>query len=90
MNTSSAFSVPKRIGASLTICSKLADNYEAKPWQKKIVAQVSKDLRNSLDFIGVDWRKESSDTQKQVRLLDYACGPGTIARVSLSTSLSNT
>ncbi|KAI9791360.1 MAG: hypothetical protein M1835_000377 [Candelina submexicana] len=65
----------------------LASTYDSKPWQQKIVNQVSSEIRNRLDWIGVDWiddkaTKSSSrgTLQKQVRVLDFACGPGTVSR----------
>ncbi|KAI9701229.1 MAG: hypothetical protein M1836_001898 [Candelina mexicana] len=64
-----------------------ASTYDSKPWQQKIVNQVSSEIRNHLNWIGVDWiddkttRSSSGGTlERQVRVLDFACGPGTVSR----------
>lgn len=45
------------------------------------MAQLIAAVEERRDFIGVNWvRKGESD--RTVRVIDYACGPGTISRVS--------
>lgn len=45
------------------------------------MAQLIAAVEERRDFIGVSWaRKGESD--RTVRMIDYACGPGTISRVS--------
>ncbi|KAH8907571.1 methyltransferase-like protein [Coniochaeta sp. PMI_546] len=59
---------------------------------EKALTQIIANIRDRLDFLGVDWAgdDDSDDDKKQaqgegkpkrpVRLLDYACGTGTISR----------
>lgn len=52
-----------------------------------MAAQLTEQIRNRLDWLGVKWASHD-DSQKdgrEVRLLDYACGTGMIARVRLLT-----
>lgn len=58
----------------------MANHYDEKQWTKDLAVAVTKELRNKLDFIGVRWTDEQ-DKSRQVRLLDYACGPGMVTRV---------
>ncbi len=53
-----------------------------KPWQIQMTSQITNELQEQLDFIGVDWLK-SEDENREVKLLDYACGTGTVTRVSV-------
>lgn len=75
--------------ALLIPASNLAAEYDAKPWQQKITAQLTEQIRNHLNWIGVDWVSSSTPPNegKEVRLLDYACGTGMISRVRLSPLL---
>ena len=59
--------------------SDLASSYDAKDWQKKVTQQVSDEVRQRLKWLDVQW----ADTNKgnRVKLLDYACGTGSISRV---------
>lgn len=71
--------------------SKEAATYDTR--HEKALAQIIQNIRDRLDFIGVDWVDEDghddeeevddhdSKSAKSVRLLDYACGTGTISRV---------
>lgn len=72
---------------SITRCSTAAGTYDSQPWQQKIVAQVSKEIQTRVDWIGVDWAKEpqsgNGPPAKSARVLDYACGPGMVSRVSM-------
>lgn len=58
----------------------MASHYDTKDWQKKMNAMIIGEIRNRVDWFGVDWAKEK-ETSKEVRLLDYACGTGLISRV---------
>lgn len=57
----------------------MASHYDTKDWQKKMNAMIIREIRNCVDWFGVDWAKEK-ETSKEVRLLDYACGTGLISR----------
>lgn len=81
----------------LSLHSKEAATYDAK--HEKSLTQIIKHIRERLDFLGVDWADDddSADDQEEaedggkprrpVRLLDYACGTGTISRVIMPPSL---
>jgi hypothetical protein len=63
----------------------IADAYDNKPWFAKVNQQVTDELRNRLDWIGIPFANvgpNSNDHENEVRLLDYACGPGLMSRVS--------
>ena len=66
---------------------KLAAEYDSRPWLKQSLANVKEGLQNNLDFIGASWvtQKNSPNAKKQCRLLDYACGPGTVSLVCTSS-----
>nr|EAQ71338.1 hypothetical protein MGCH7_ch7g745 [Pyricularia oryzae 70-15] len=56
-----------------------AATYETDPKWEKSMAQLIAAVEERRDFIGVSWaRKGESD--RTVRMIDYACGPGTISR----------
>jgi hypothetical protein len=55
-----------------------AKDYDAKPWQKKVISYIYGELVEYRDFFGV--LKQGG--KSEFRLLDYACGPGTVTRVS--------
>lgn len=63
--------------ASLTQSSNLSAEYNTKPWQQKISRQVAEALQQRRDWIGARWTG-TDDTGRDVRLLDYACGTGSI------------
>ncbi|KAG9681789.1 S-adenosyl-L-methionine-dependent methyltransferase, partial [Aureobasidium melanogenum] len=54
-----------------------AKDYDAKPWQKKIASQVASALNSHSSWLGANW---TSATNKGCRLLDYACGTGSVTR----------
>ncbi|KAF2810004.1 S-adenosyl-L-methionine-dependent methyltransferase [Mytilinidion resinicola] len=59
----------------------LAEMYDGKPWAKKIGEQLAKAFRSRRDWIGVDFLDEgTANSDKTVRLLDYACGTGMVSR----------
>jgi len=60
--------------------SEQAEKYSSKAWQIEMQQRIADELRAKLDFIGVSWAGEQSVSEKQVRLLDYACGTGNISR----------
>ena len=77
--------------------SKEAATYDNR--HEKALTQITENIRARLDFLGVDWADEDDnedeaggDTQgegkpkRPVRLLDYACGTGTVSRVSTPPS----
>lgn len=66
------------------VSSNAAATYDAKPWQQAVVKQLTGEIRSHLDWIGVPSVKaggepaaSSSTKSREVRLLDFACGPGT-------------
>ena len=67
------------------VCSEAAKHYDTKPWQKKLLSQITEDLRDLRQWLGLDVLVEADgsikDKSVSVRLLDYACGPGTITLV---------
>ena len=64
---------------SLTDSSDLSAEYNTKPWQHKLSKQVSDALEERKDWIGVRWIKQNEPTYgREVKLLDYACGTGSI------------
>lgn len=69
----------KIVHSHLLCISEWANYYGEKQWHKDLAEEVTAELRNKLDFIGVKWAidKESAP----VRMLDYACGPGMVTRV---------
>ncbi|KAF2135553.1 uncharacterized protein K452DRAFT_303354 [Aplosporella prunicola CBS 121167] len=58
---------------------KLASEYDAIPWQKKMNSMLTQAIRDRLDWLDVEWAQPGS-SDKDVRLLDYACGTGLISR----------
>jgi hypothetical protein len=59
--------------------SSKANSYDTKPWQKKIAAQIASALNSHTSWLGANW---VSDANNECRLLDYACGTGSVTRVS--------
>ncbi|MCJ1381865.1 hypothetical protein MMC17_004977 [Xylographa soralifera] len=59
----------------------LAESYDDKVWAKDILRDIAAAIEENRDWIGVDWVKKdaSGHSGREVRMLDYACGPGNIA-----------
>jgi len=57
-----------------------AAEYDAKPWQKTMMAYIYGRLSEHRDIFGYS----KAEGKQEFRLLDYACGPGTVSRVSLA------
>ncbi|KIX93622.1 uncharacterized protein Z520_10528 [Fonsecaea multimorphosa CBS 102226] len=61
-----------------------ASKYTSEPWQRDLLNKVTAFIHQHVNWIGVDFIDPSttfetqSDTKQQIRVLDYACGPGTI------------
>ncbi|KIW26924.1 uncharacterized protein PV07_06712 [Cladophialophora immunda] len=64
-----------------------ASRYTSEPWQRDLLNKVTAFIHQHVNWIGVDFVDPSttfetpspaSDSKRQVRVLDYACGPGTI------------
>ncbi|KAI5198428.1 S-adenosyl-L-methionine-dependent methyltransferase [Aureobasidium subglaciale] len=62
-----------------------AKDYDAKPWQKKIASQVAEALTCHASWLGAKW---ASAENRECRLLDYACGTGSVTR-ALSTHITH-
>ncbi|KAH0291426.1 S-adenosyl-L-methionine-dependent methyltransferase [Aureobasidium namibiae CBS 147.97] len=62
-----------------------AKDYDAKPWQKKIAAQVASALDTHTTWLAANWISEGN---KECRLLDYACGTGSVTR-ALSSQITH-
>ena len=61
---------------------KISDHYDSKPWFAKVNQKVTDELQSRLDWLGVPLANLGSSNDKEVKLLDYACGPGIMSRVS--------
>lgn len=67
-----------------------AANYDTK--HEKATEEIARRINEKLDFIGVDWVQDGSSDDEQdktdekpareVKFLDYACGTGSMSRVS--------
>lgn len=66
-----------------------AKDYDSKPWQKQLVQYIGDQLTAHRDMFGYPKEETDSNHQKDqekegekqtFRLLDYACGPGTVTR----------
>lgn len=60
--------------------SEMAAHFDSKEWVKKMSAMIVREIRDRLDWFGVDWAQDQ-EKRKEVRFLDYACGTGLISRV---------
>ena len=74
----------------LTVASKTAATYASEPWQKDLINKTHEFMLANLTWLGVDFTNPSttfeaptgpSTSARQVRVLDYACGPGTITSI---------
>lgn len=67
--------------------SKMATSYTAEEWQRDLINKITSFIQSNISFIGVSFLDPSaafekkSEPQKSVRVLDYACGPGTITAI---------
>ncbi|GME49923.1 Methyltransferase type 11 [Neofusicoccum parvum] len=57
----------------------MAAHFDSKEWVKKMSAMIVREIRDRLDWFGVDWAQDQ-EKRKEVRFLDYACGTGLISR----------
>ncbi|EXJ80561.1 hypothetical protein A1O1_08707 [Capronia coronata CBS 617.96] len=76
--------------ANRTHWNKSAASYTAEQWQKDFLNKITAFIQQHIDWIGVDFVDPStvfetkagletdSHAAKQVRVLDYACGPGSV------------
>jgi SAM-dependent methyltransferase len=74
----------------LTLSSKTAATYASEPWHKDLINKTHEFVLANLSWLGVDFIDPStafeapsgpSTSAHQVRVLDYACGPGTITSI---------
>jgi SAM-dependent methyltransferase len=69
---------------------KMATSYDSEQWQKDMLNSIHGFLLENIQWIGVDFIDPSSsfenntEPEKAVRVLDYACGPGTITNILYS------
>ncbi|KAF2116578.1 S-adenosyl-L-methionine-dependent methyltransferase [Lophiotrema nucula] len=60
----------------------ISDAYDNKPWFTKVNQQVTEELQARLEWIGIPLVNTGSPTDvKEVKFLDYACGPGLMSRI---------
>ncbi|KAK3709402.1 hypothetical protein LTR37_010963 [Vermiconidia calcicola] len=59
----------------------LSSEYDSKPWRLRMSKQIAEALEERKDWIGLRWA-QPDDLQygRETRLLDYACGTGSITR----------
>ena len=69
----------------LTTISQFAASYTSEQWQRDVINDITSFILSNINWIGVDFIPPSSSfekpkpsTQHSVRVLDYACGPGTV------------
>ncbi|KAL8667383.1 MAG: hypothetical protein Q9202_000599 [Teloschistes flavicans] len=55
-----------------------AKTYDSKPWQKRLINQITEDIQAHAQWLNLS-PLAPNDGSTSVRLLDYACGPGTIS-----------
>lgn len=68
-----------------------AANYDAK--HEKTIAEIGRRLEARRGLIGVEWVEDddgSDEKGRAVRVLDYACGTGSMSRVSTGPSFAAT
>ena len=83
--------IPKSsITAATNPPSDAAKSYTSQPWLEKLVAQHKQELQDRREWIGIDWVSDSSASTPahEVRVLDYACGPGTVSEALLPYATS--
>ena len=61
----------------------MASSYTEHQWQRDLVNKMSSLVLNNINWLGVPFNSpsttcESSTSRPTVRVLDYACGPGTV------------
>jgi SAM-dependent methyltransferase len=67
--------------------SQAAPTYSSAEWQKDMINRTHAFILSNINWIGVDFLDPSTafekgkSTPRQVRVLDYACGPGTITSI---------
>lgn len=61
----------------------MAATFTEKQWAKDLVKDISNRVRENKEWIGVALMKKNAAEldNREVRMLDYACGPGNIASV---------
>ncbi|KAF2798879.1 S-adenosyl-L-methionine-dependent methyltransferase [Melanomma pulvis-pyrius CBS 109.77] len=60
----------------------IGDSYDKFPWFAKVNQQVTDALRGRLNWLGIPLANTGSSSDvEEVRLLDYACGPGLMSRI---------
>ncbi|KAF2479679.1 S-adenosyl-L-methionine-dependent methyltransferase [Neohortaea acidophila] len=57
-----------------------AATYDEKPWMKDLSAQIGTALLERKDWAGVRWHEPGEIGGREVKLLDYACGTGSVTK----------
>ena len=76
-----------KTGWELIFLSQAAATYSSAEWQKDMINRTHAFILSNISWIGVDFLDPSTEFEKdnptlyQVRVLDYACGPGTITSI---------
>lgn len=53
------------------------------------LAWLESEIKARRDWLGVNWVDDDSGSDHVVKVLDYACGPGTVSRVSAGQIISS-
>ncbi|KAF2119072.1 S-adenosyl-L-methionine-dependent methyltransferase [Lophiotrema nucula] len=61
----------------------ISDWFEYRPINRKAREGLDAAARSRLDFVGVEWSTlpDGTKTGQEVKMLDYACGPGAMTRI---------
>ena len=63
--------------------STIASTYDDKPWVKVGLKQLSGELLAKREWMGVKWTNEEETGDREVKMLDFACGPGIASAVRI-------
>lgn len=70
---------------------KSATSYSSEPWQRDMLNKIHDFMLSNISWIGVDFidpstafEAKDSSSPRKIRVLDYACGPGTVTNVIYS------
>jgi 2-polyprenyl-3-methyl-5-hydroxy-6-metoxy-1,4-benzoquinol methylase len=63
----------------------MAKKYDTEDWVKYLTQRFAEEMQAQIDWIGVEWA-QARHSDREVRMLDFACGPGMASDVRYSTS----